>query len=389
MATIFPERDRTAQMLSTGNGQPLIELKQVDKAFKIGAGEFQALKDINLQFRQGDFAAIMGKSGSGKSTLINMITGIDTPSSGSVRVGEVELQRMSQGEMAVWRGANMGIVFQFFQLLPMLTVLENTMLPMDFVKLYAQDEREKRAMELLEMVDLADVADKLPMALSGGQQQTAAIARALANDPPILVADEPTGNLNSRTADRILTIFEDLAQEGKTILIVTHDSSLAQRASRRILISDGQLINEHVAKALSMLPHAYLMEISRLVTPRSYQPGATIARQGAADNGFFLVTRGEVEILRRCERGNQEVVGQINPGEYFSVLEMIETQYCDLCYRATSETPVEMLILSTETFNRLAQENAAPLPMKCRGKPCNAAGNIVSAHGANYLGDAN
>ena len=301
----------------SNNGQPLIRLEKVNKVFKLGAGEFQALKDINLQFRQGDYAAIMGKSGSGKSTLINMITGIDTPTSGSVCVGEVELNRMSQGKMAVWRGPNMGIVFQFFQLLPMLTVLENTILPIDFTNQYPQGERTKRAMELLDMVGLADVADKLPVALSGGQQQAAAIARALANDPPILVADEPTGNLDSRTAERILTIFEDLAMQGKTILIVTHDISLAQRASRRILISDGEVINEHLAKAFPNLPHNLLMEVSRLVVEQAYSPGSSLTQKGNIDTAFFLVTKGQVEILRRCEKGDQERLGTDRSGRIF------------------------------------------------------------------------
>ncbi len=343
----------------SNNGQPLIRLEKVNKLFKLGAGEFQALKDINLQFRRGDYAAIMGKSGSGKSTLINMITGIDTPSSGSVCVGEVELNRMSQGEMAVWRGPNMGIVFQFFQLLPMLTVLENTILPIDFTNQYPQGERTKRAMELLDMVGLADVADKLPVALSGGQQQAAAIARALANDPPILVADEPTGNLDSRTAERILTIFEDLALQGKTILIVTHDISLAQRASRRILISDGEVINEHLAKAFPHLPHNLLMEISHLVAEKSYTPGSSLTQKGNTDAGFFLVTKGQVEVLRRCEKGDQETLGQIGPGEFFSLLDIQESPSCDLCFKAAPQENVEVLSLDRETFQRLIEREAS------------------------------
>ncbi len=244
MALINPAIFNGNHRQAATNGRPLIELTGVYKIYKTGAGEFAALKNINLQFERGDYAAIMGKSGSGKSTLINMITGIDTPTAGIVRVGDVELQHMRQGNISVWRGANMGVVFQFFQLLPMLTVLENTLLPMDFCNMYAKEEREQRAMELLTMVGLEDVVHKLPDALSGGQQQIAAIARSLANDPPIIVADEPTGNLDSRTAERILTIFEELAGHGKTILIVTHDNTLAERASRRIVIADGELTDE-------------------------------------------------------------------------------------------------------------------------------------------------
>ena len=244
MALINPAIFNGNPRQSATNGRPLIELTGVYKIYKTGAGEFAALKNINLQFERGDYAAIMGKSGSGKSTLINMITGIDTPTGGVVRVGDVELQHMRQGDISVWRGANMGVVFQFFQLMPMLTVLENTLLPMDFCNMYAKEEREQRAMELLTMVGLEEVVHKLPDALSGGQQQIAAIARSLANDPSIIVADEPTGNLDSRTAERILTIFEELAGQGKTILIVTHDSTLAERASRRIVIADGELTDD-------------------------------------------------------------------------------------------------------------------------------------------------
>ena len=210
---------------------PLIELREVVKTFKTTAGDFQALKGINLTFEQGEFTSIMGKSGSGKSTLINMITGIDHPTAGSVRVGEAEIHRMSQGKMAEWRGRTLGIVFQFFQLLPTLSVLENTMLPMDYCNMYAPAEREGRAMELLKLMGLEGEADKLPLALSGGQQQIAAIARSLANDPPIIVADEPTGNLDSRTAEHVLAIFGELADQGKTILIVTHDPALGRRSA--------------------------------------------------------------------------------------------------------------------------------------------------------------
>ncbi len=353
MSFLISETSPQSRILKPGNGRALISLKNVNKVFKLGSGEFQALNNINLDFHQGDYAAIMGKSGSGKSTLINMITGIDTPTSGIIQVDEVELNRMTQAEMAVWRGPNLGIVFQFFQLLPMLTVLENTMLPMDFTNQIPFDQREKRAMSLLDMVGLVEVSDKLPVALSGGQQQAAAIARALANDPPILVADEPTGNLDSRTAERILTIFEDLAMQGKTILIVTHDSSLAERASRRIFISDGKLINEHLVKALPNMPHSTLAEITHQLAERNYLPGIPIARQGATDAGFFLITQGKIEIVRRCDRGDQEKIGEIGPGEYFSILEILETPSCDLCFLSGREANTRLLYLNTETFYQI------------------------------------
>lgn len=343
----------TYQVSSNGANQPLIELSNVAKVYKTSAGEYHALKNINLSFHKGEFTSIIGKSGSGKSTLINMITGIDHPTAGSVRVGEALIHKMSQGKLAVWRGRNLGVVFQFFQLLPLMSVLENTMLPMDFCNMYARQEREARAMELLKQVGLEDIADKLPAALSGGQQQMAAIARALANDPPILVADEPTGNLDSRTAEHILQIFGELAAQGKTILIVTHDPGLARRTARRVLISDGELINEWVAQALPMLTHPQMLKTSHQAIRRTFEPGATLARQGAAEFSLYVVTHGQVEVIRQGRGGTERVIGHLHPGQYFSALEMVETQYCDLHFRAAPDEPVQTLCLEQEPFNGL------------------------------------
>jgi putative ABC transport system ATP-binding protein len=220
----------------------LIELNQVVKTYESSAGAFTALKGIDLHIHSGEFVAIVGKSGSGKTTLINVLTGIDRPSSGEVYVAGTPVHKLDEGGLATWRGANMGIVFQFFQLLPTLTVLENVRLPMDFGKRFTAAERNQRAMQLLELVGIAEHADKLPSHLSGGQQQSAAIARALANDPKIIVTDEPTGNLDSRTADQVFELLHKLAADGKTVLMVTHDDDLAQRASRVITIKDGEIV---------------------------------------------------------------------------------------------------------------------------------------------------
>ncbi|HLN60770.1 MAG TPA: ABC transporter ATP-binding protein [Symbiobacteriaceae bacterium] len=228
------------------DNRPLIDLQQVTKTYESAAGRFTALKSVDLQVEPGEFLAIIGKSGSGKSTLINMITGIDRPTSGQVRVGETAVHTLSEGQMAVWRGKNLGVIFQFFQLLPTLTVIENVMLPMDFCHMYTARERRERAMHLLELVAMTDNAHKLPTNISGGQQQRAAIARALANDPPILVGDEPTGNLDSRTADSVFELFESLVSRGKTILMVTHDNDLARRASRAVKVADGEIVDEVV-----------------------------------------------------------------------------------------------------------------------------------------------
>jgi len=232
---------RGAQMSSAAH-RPLIQLSQVYKTYTSSAGHFTALKGIDLEIGRGEFVAIVGKSGSGKTTLINVLTGIDRPTSGEVLVAGTPVHHLDEGQLATWRGGNLGIVFQFFQLLPTLTVLENVRLPMDFCNRYAPAERERRARQLLALVELDDVADKLPSHLSGGQQQSAAIARALANDPQIIVTDEPTGNLDSRTAEQVFALLKRLAAEGKTVLMVTHDDDLAARAERVVTIKDGEIV---------------------------------------------------------------------------------------------------------------------------------------------------
>jgi putative ABC transport system ATP-binding protein len=219
----------------------LIDLRDVVKTYETGAGALTVLKDVTLQVQPGEFISVVGPSGSGKSTLLNMITGIDRPTSGEIFVGGETVHKLSENQLARWRGRNVGVIFQFFQLLPTLTIVENVMLPMDFCKVYKRRERKKKAMDLLEQVDIADHARKLPSALSGGEQQRAAIARAIANDPPLIVADEPTGNLDTATADQVFELFEELVRRGKTLLVVTHDQSLSSRTERVIHLLDGRI----------------------------------------------------------------------------------------------------------------------------------------------------
>ena len=226
-------------MIAEGVSSAMIDLRGITKVYSTPVGPFPALKGIDLQIQAGEFVAVVGKSGSGKSTLINVFTGIDHPTDGEAIVAGTRLRDLSEGKMAQWRGRTMGIVFQFFQLLPTLTVVENVLLPMDLCNLYAPAERYDKAMHVLEQVGLAGDAHKFPSAVSGGQQQCAAIARALANDPAIIVADEPTGNLDSRAAETIFSLFEASAAAGKTIVMVTHDDELAARAQRTVTLVDG------------------------------------------------------------------------------------------------------------------------------------------------------
>jgi len=239
-----PTRSTGSSQPANGGHRPLIDLRHVVKTYTGTAGAFTALKEVDLQIDHGEFVGVIGKSGSGKTTLLNMITGIDRPTSGEVYVDGTPVYRMTEGQLAEWRGRAIGIVFQFFQLLPTLSLLENIMLPMDFAGMYAPGERQERAMALLAQVDMAQHAHKLPSAVSGGEQQRVAIARALANDPPLIVADEPTGNLDSQTAEVVYRLFQGLVRQGKTIVMVTHDPDLASRSSRSVLVVDGKIVGQ-------------------------------------------------------------------------------------------------------------------------------------------------
>ncbi len=231
------------------DGEPLVDVTRLTKAYRTPAGIVCALRGIDLQVRKGEFVTIVGKSGAGKSTLVNMVSGIDKPTAGWIRVGSHAVHEMSEDQVAGWRGRNVGVIFQSFQLLPMLTVAQNVMLPMDFAGMYGSvQERRERALYLLEQVEIAEQADKLPSAVSGGQRQRVAIARALANDPMLLVADEPTGNLDSKTADAVFGVFQRLVDKDKTILMVTHDRDLAFRVTRTVHLADGVIVEEPVRR---------------------------------------------------------------------------------------------------------------------------------------------
>jgi putative ABC transport system ATP-binding protein len=227
-----------------GAGAPLIQLRDLSKRYPTADGSFTALSDVNLTVDRGEFVAVVGESGSGKSTLLSLIAGIDRPSSGTIEIGDTAVHALGEAAMSDWRGRQVGIVFQFFQLLPTLTAAENVMLPMDFCDRWPARERPERARAILESLGVADQADKVPSRLSGGQQQRVAIARALANDPPLLLADEPTGNLDSRTAGAMLDLFADVVRDGRTLVLVTHATTALHHASRAITIADGRIVSD-------------------------------------------------------------------------------------------------------------------------------------------------
>jgi putative ABC transport system ATP-binding protein len=226
-----------------------IEVSDLVKTYPLSAGEVVAIDHLSLDIAQGEFVAVVGRSGSGKTTLLNLLAGIDRPTSGTVHAAGADLGSLSESGLAAWRGRNVGLVFQFFQLLPTLTVIENVMLPMDFARKIPVGERRDRAQHLLERVGIGDQADKLPATLSGGQQQRAAIARALANDPPLVLADEPTGNLDSTTAEAVLKLFADLNTEGRTIVVVTHERDIRSIVGREVTLVDGRVVTDESASA--------------------------------------------------------------------------------------------------------------------------------------------
>jgi ABC-type lipoprotein export system ATPase subunit len=341
-----------------GDGEhPIIELRDVQKAYKSAAGDFLALKGIDLQINAGEFVSIIGKSGSGKSTLLNMITGIDRPTTGEVLVNGTAVHKLDENDLAGWRGESMGIIFQFFQLLPALSLMQNVILPMDLAGKYKPRERRERAEHLLEIVDLADQKDKLPSMVSGGQQQRAAMARALANDPPIIIADEPTGNLDSKTATTVFNLFNNLVEQGKTIIIVTHDSSLARRAHRTALITDGEIVNEYVAKALPTMTHEQLLAATHKITPRHYDPGAMILTEGKDNDKFYIVSKGIVEVILPRPNQSDVILLQLGPGKYFGEIAFFHGEKSRASVRASESNPVEVLAMDYETLSSFLSES--------------------------------
>src|SRR5258706_6622288 len=331
---------------------PAVVLRNVEKVYENSAGKFLALKSINLQLNYGQFISIVGKSGCGKSTLLNMITGIDHPTAGEVLIGNEHIYKMSESKRSLWRGKNMGVVFQFFQLLPTLTLLENTMLPMDYCNLYPFYERPERAMDLLKLVGLEDQAHKLPTAVSSGQQQSAAIARSLATDPSIILADEPTGNLDSRAADNVLNLFENLARNGKTVLIVTHDPSITQRTDQTIIRSDGEIIDQTVARALPFLSHPQMLTATKQAKKQKVAPHATVLKQGEAVEHFFMIESGEVEIVTTNEQGKEMKLARLGHGQFFGEIELTQGSH-SIAHVQGADHGADLALLPKKLFYEL------------------------------------
>ena len=356
--SVLPSTESNDTHKSNGDGNhPIIDLRDVQKSYKSAAGDFLALKRIDLHINPGEFVSIIGKSGSGKSTLLNMITGIDRPTAGEVWVNGTALHELDEDRLAGWRGTNLGIIFQFFQLLPALSLLQNVILPMDLAGKYARRDRRARAEHLLEIVGLADQQHKLPSLVSGGQQQRAAMARALANDPPIVIADEPTCNLDSKTAETVFALFNDLAVQGKTIIIVTHDSSLARRTHRTALIADGEIVNEYVAKALPTLTHDQLLSATHKVKPHRYEAGAMILVEGKTSDTFYIVSKGTVEVVLPRPNQSDVVALELGPGKYFGEMEFFHEHRNRASIRASENCPVEVLAMDYQTLNTLLSES--------------------------------
>ncbi len=335
----------------------MLDLRGVHKFYKSAAGDYHALKGIDLQINAGEFVSVIGKSGSGKSTLLNMITGIDRPTEGQVIVNGTAVHELDENQLAGWRGTNMGIIFQFFQLLPSLSLLQNVILPMDLAGKYRPRERRQRAEHLLDMVGLAEHQNKLPSMVSGGQQQRAAVSRALANDPPIVIADEPTGNLDSRTAQDIFALFKDLVARGKTIVIVTHDSSLARMTDRTALITDGEIVNEYVARALPSLTPDQLLAATHTIKPHAYEAGSMILVEGKDNNAFYIVSKGTVEVVLPRTNQSDVIALQLGPGKYFGEMAFFHGHRNQASVRASESGPVEVLAIGYDQLNQLLSQS--------------------------------
>jgi len=339
----------TARDLS--NAPSVITLRGVNKWF----GQFHVLSDINLDVKEGEKIVVCGPSGSGKSTLIRCINRLEEHQAGDLVVHGVPLTNDVKNIEMIRR--EVGMVFQSFNLFPHLTILDNLTLAPIWVKKMPKKEAEEIAMSLLTRVRIPEQALKYPGQLSGGQQQRVAIARALANDPPVLIADEPTGNLDSKTANAVFQLFEGLVANGKTVVMVTHDSDLAKRVDRAVIVADGAIVNEYVAKALSTLSIDQLALVTRQLESRTYTPGAPIISQGETADQFYIITKGQVEVLLHQPNGPAIPVTTMSPGQYFGEIGLLRGGARTATVRAAGEANVEVVALDHDEFNSLIADS--------------------------------
>jgi putative ABC transport system ATP-binding protein len=318
----------------TGNHPNIIiQMQDVVKTYGTDDVPFAALNHVNIDIKQGEFLGITGKSGAGKTTLLNMISGVSKLTSGNILfhwIGHessspsIPITSLNEDKLALWRGENLGIIYQSFELMPTLSLVENVMLPPDFLGSYQPLTSKKRALELLDLVEIVDHAYKIPAHISGGQKQRVAIARALVNDPHLIIADEPTGNLDSRAADNVLNLFQNLASRGKTILIVTHDPSITERTDQTIILSDGEIIDQTIARALPFLTHPQMLAATRQAKKQKVAPGAMILQQGESVEHFFMIVSGEVEIIVKSEQTKEMRLARLGHGQFFGEVELTQ-----------------------------------------------------------------
>lgn len=332
---------------------PFVRLKDVVKEYRTDAGSFSALKGINLEVRAGEFLGIVGKSGAGKTTLLNMISAVDRLTSGEIWVGGTRVHALSQTQQSKWRGRTLGVVHQTFQLMSMLTLIDNVMLPIDFQGLYHPRKSVAHALSLLADLDIAQHAYKLPTQISGGQQQRVAIARALANDPALILADEPTGSLDSATAASTMEILKRITQRGKTIIMATHDAGLMRYFSRTVILFDGEILNETLTRLFPMVEHQRLVEAGHAYTQFTVKPGQPIVSRGEALTGLFVIIRGSAQIVAEHGRAT------IDAGMVFGCDDLLAEKPSRASLVANGAMDAEIGLLPRTQFINLYQQDRA------------------------------
>jgi len=340
------------------NSQPIIQMRNIHKRFHTLRGTVHALNNVTLDVMPGEVVVVVGPSGSGKSTMLRCINRLEAIDGGSIIVDGIPLTGARNINKV---RAEVGMVFQSFNLFPDLTVMQNIKLAPLNVRKVSDAEATERGMALLKKVGLAHKANAMPEQLSGGQQQRVAIARALANDPPILVADEPTGNLDSKTADSVFKMFQSLVDQGKTVLMVTHDRDLAERVTRTVIISDGEIIEEYLAEAFPGLTEKQLILATRQLERQTFSPGATIIKEGAPPENFYIITDGEVEVHLRASNGETFVVARMSRGQYVGEIELLRGGNSIATVRASLTTGAEVAMLDPSEFATLMAQSRTAL----------------------------